>query len=132
AFVPDGTYTATLTFSDAAGNPGTAPSVQVVIDNTAPTVALSGPAAGAIVRQTISLQATAADTNLDHVEFFLDGADIGPGTFANGAWSVSVDTTALADGSHTWAATDLDLAGNTTSTATRSFVIDNTAPTVSP
>ena len=74
------------------------------MDNTAPAVALTGPADGALVRQTVSLQAAASDADLDHVEFFIDGADEGAGTLSGGAWSFALDTAALADGSHSWGA----------------------------
>ncbi|WP_246074269.1 ThuA domain-containing protein [Nonomuraea terrae] len=44
-YTDDGTYTATLTVSDPAGNTGTA-SVQITVGNTAPTVTLETPAEG--------------------------------------------------------------------------------------
>src|SRR5207253_2338603 len=85
----------------------------------------------AFVRQTITLQATASDTNLDHVEFFVDTVGKGAGTLSGGVWSVAFDTTTVSDGRHSSSATAFDKAGNSTATPTRSFTVDNPAPTVS-
>src|SRR5207249_2671975 len=122
----DGGHTWSATAIDAVGNATATAARSFTVDNTPPTVALTDPAAGAVLRHPGSLQATAVDINLDHVEFFLDGTDLGAGTLANGTWSFPINAAALADGAHAWSATAADGAGNTT-TASRAFVVDRVA-----
>src|SRR5262249_27032619 len=89
-------------------------------DTTPPSVSLTSPANNATVTGTaVSLAATAsANVGVTSVQFKLDGANLGsPVTTA--PYSLSWDSTAAANGTHTISAVASDAAGNTaTSSAT--------------
>jgi hypothetical protein len=132
----DGLYDVRATATDVGGNTGT--DVKTVrVDNTAPTAALTAPAAGATVGgPSIALAATAADA----------GAGVSGVTFqfraagSAGAWT-DVAGDAGAPYGATWNATgvpsgDYDLravaadgAGNTAASAAARVTVDSTAPT---
>ena len=78
---PPGTYFYRVTAEDAAGNVG-APSNEAVAtvtsDTTAPTVAVTAPAAGATVSGTVTVTASASDNvGVTSVQFTLDGVALG-------------------------------------------------------
>src|SRR5262249_58984312 len=54
----NGTHTLTATATDAAGNATTSSAVSVIVDNTAPAVSLTRPAAGPNVPRTGTVTAT--------------------------------------------------------------------------
>ncbi|HSC26650.1 MAG TPA: Ig-like domain-containing protein, partial [Vicinamibacterales bacterium] len=121
--IPDGSHTLTAVARDAAGNRTTSAAVTVNVSNrpapdaTPPTVSITSPANGATVSGTIAVDASASDNvGVVGVEFFIDGVRRGEDTTA--PYSIALDTTAIADGSHTLTAVARDAAGNrTTSTA---------------
>src|SRR5205807_1641331 len=104
-------------------------------DTTAPTVSISAPADGQTVSGTISLQASAADNvGVTKVSYYVDGAF--KGSAAAAPYSLSLDTSALANGSHYVQAVANDAAGNVGASAAVSFTVNNvvadsTPPTVS-
>jgi hypothetical protein len=114
--LPDGTHTITARALDAQGNAGTA-KVTVTVDNvpndtTAPKISIATPADGATAQKTITVGGTASDdVSLAAVSVALDGASVPVSGTVN--WSTSLDTTTLADGSHTIVATAKDATGNT-------------------
>jgi Bacterial Ig domain/Calcineurin-like phosphoesterase len=126
--VPDGSHTVTAVARDAAGNTGSA-SVQVTVDNTAPTTTITSPAAGP-VSGTVSVQADAADpggSGIASVRFELDGAPFGsPDTST--PYSTTWDTTSASTGAHTLQTIATDRAGNTTSSEPVTVTVDNTPP----
>ena len=75
---------------------------------------MTAPAAGATVRGTVAVTATATDdVGVAGVQFRLDGADLGAED-TSAPYSVNWDTTAAAAGAHTLSAIARDAAGNTT------------------
>jgi hypothetical protein len=101
-----------------------------VVDTTPPVLALTAPAAGAVLTGGVPVLATAGDdTAVDRVEFRIDGVlrwteryvPYRMGT--TGIW----DTTAEANGSHTVEARAYDAAGNR-SVATVTVTVMNLAP----
>jgi subtilisin family serine protease len=116
---------------DAVGNVGTSSSVSVTVDRTAPTAALTAPAAGATLSGTVAVSGTATDAGgIAKVEFY-DGATL-LGTDTSSPYSVNWDTTAATIGSHSLTLKAYDTAGNTTTTSARSVTVkDQVAPTVS-
>jgi hypothetical protein len=125
----EGAYTLRANAYDTAGNLASSAGVEVIVDNTAPTTALSAPEQSARVRGTVQVSATASDNRaLSKVEFYAGGTLIGTDTTA--PYAASWDTTSLADGSAALTSRAYDLAGNATSSAVRSVIVDNTAPTV--
>jgi hypothetical protein len=102
-------------------------SAATVPDTTPPTVSLTAPADGAIVRGTVRLAATASDdTSVRQVEFRVNGNTVGfdPYPPHESDWI----STTLADGPATVTATASDPAGNSTTTAPRAVIVDNHLP----
>ncbi|MBI1942036.1 MAG: hypothetical protein HYS35_00095 [Betaproteobacteria bacterium] len=98
----------------------TATPVSVTIpapDTTPPSVSISSPSSGSTVSGTISVTASAADNvGVAGVQFKVDGVNHGAEDTTPG-YSVSVNTTTLANGSHTLSAVARDAAGNVRASA---------------
>jgi Big-like domain-containing protein/cellulase (glycosyl hydrolase family 5) len=124
-YYADGTPKSSLAaFQDAAAaaRAGTLTSCP---DATAPTVALTAPANGAVVRGQVTLSATAGDdVGVGKVVYLVNGAAVAtkyvPG--ASATWSSG------ASGTYTLAAQATDAAGNTTTSAPVTITVDNTPP----
>lgn len=104
------------------------------LDSTAPTVAITAPANGAMVSGAVTINASASDAiGVDRVEFLLDGnllaSDSSP------PYSAGWNTAAAANGAHALQARAFDTAGNSSSSATVNVTVsggvaDTTPPTV--
>jgi len=118
---------------DAAGNTGV-DVVEVTIDRTNPTGALTAPADGAFVTATVAVTSDSADggSGVDSAGFERRPAGGGAWTpidsDATAPYSVGWDTTALADGDYDLRAVTTDEAGNTFTSAARTVTVDNSAP----
>ena len=130
ATVTNGAHALTAVARDAAGNTTTSGAITVTVDNSAPTVALTAPSAGAALKGTTTVTASAADNvGVAGVRFFVDGAAIGAeDTVA--PYSATWNTTTVANGSHTLTAVARDGVGNTTTSSGITVTVDNSAPTV--
>jgi Bacterial Ig domain/GDSL-like Lipase/Acylhydrolase len=83
-------------------------------DTVAPTVSITSPASGAMVSGSVVVAATAADDRgVAGIRFKVDGANLGTED-TNAPYSVTWNTTTLANGPHVLTATARDAAGNTT------------------
>lgn len=110
-------------------------STTVLYDLTAPTVGFDSPTASQLVRGTLHVVVDAEDLfangtpgcGVDTVALTLDS--VACGTLTEAPYELDLDTTGLADGSHTLTATATDGVGNVRTTSVV-FVVDNTAPTV--
>ena len=106
-------------------------------DTTAPAVALTIPAAGAIVSNTVTLTASASDntggSGIATVSFLVDGVAVGSVT--NSPYTLAWNSGTVTNGSHTIVARVQDLAGNQASNSVnvsvQNIVADTTPPTVS-
>src|SRR5204863_494655 len=134
--VANGSHSLTAVARDSAGNQTTSNAVTVTVSNadtTPPTVAITSPANGATVSNTITVTATASDNvAVAGVQFMVDGVNLGAEDRAS-PYSVSWNTTTVANGSHSLTAVARDSAGNqTTSNAVTVTVsnADTTPPTV--
>jgi hypothetical protein len=97
-------------------------------DTTAPTVSISAPTAGATVSGPVSVAANASDNvGVSGVQFKLDGANLGTEDVTS-PYSVSWDTTAVANGSHTLTAVARDAAGNSATSVAVSVTVSNVIP----
>ncbi len=135
----DGTYTATATAADNAGNVQSAvTSATFTIDNAAPTVTLAAPSNGAITTNNLPTLSGAAgtasgDQSAITVKIYSGSTTTGTlvrtltTTAVSGAWSVT-PTTALGDGQYTAQASQRDAAGNTGTSTANTFTVDTTAP----
>ena len=129
----NGQHTLTAVARDAAGNTTTSNPVTVTVNNAAPdttppTVTITAPANGVTVKGTVTISASASDNvGVVGVRFFGDGAALGAED-TSAPYSISVDTTASSDGSHTLTAVARDAAGNQTTSAPVTVTVSNNAP----
>jgi hypothetical protein len=101
---------------DAAGNVTTSAAVSVVVDNQVPAASVSGPSTGGTVMGTVAVTAAASDNRgVTRVEFYVDGNLLG--VDETSPFTVSWDTTAVPNGSHTLTVKAWDAAGNVTTSA---------------
>ncbi len=131
----NGAHTIAATAMDTAGNSTLSANVTITVNNAIPpSVSISAPANGATVSGTVTLTAAAASQlGIASVQFLLDGAGLGQ-PITTAPYSYQLNTTTLANGAHTIAATANDTAGNSATSAAVTFTVSNTAvapPTVS-
>jgi predicted phage tail protein len=127
-----GTYYYRVAAEDAAGNvsaPSNETSATVVGDTTPPTVSVTAPTGGSTVSAVVAVTANASDNgSVANVQFKLDGNNLGsPDT--SSPYGVSWDTGTATNAQHTLTAVATDAAGNTTTSATVTVTVSNTAPT---
>ncbi len=124
-------HTLTAIARDTSNNKTTSSPVGITVDNLAPSVSITAPAAGATVSGAITVSANASDNvAVAGVQFQADGANIGA-EVASSPYSVSFDTTTVADGAHSLTAVARDQAGNrTTSTAVNIMVSNSGDPSL--
>ena len=95
-------------------------------DTTPPTVAVTAPAAGDQVSDTVNLTANASDSaGVAGVQFFVDGVATGPED-QTAPYSVPWDTHLGSNGSHTITAQARDVSGNSTLSAPVAVSVANT------
>jgi hypothetical protein len=128
----DGSHVLTAVARDTAGNTTTSAGITVTVDNNGPSVSVTAPAAGAVVRgNNVTVSGTASDdVAVAGVQFKLDGANLG-GEDTSAPYSISWDSTGASDGSHVLTAVARDTAGNTTTSAGITVTVDNTQPVIS-
>ena len=107
-------------------------------DPTPPAATPSLPAAGALVQGTQELRATAYDSRgIASVVLRVDGTPVAtvtspatgdPFTLPGGEYATNVDTTTLAEGSHSFDVVATDTSGVATTSSAHSFIVDNTVP----
>lgn len=135
-----GPYTLVATAVDTAGNAGSAANIAVTVDNDNPAaVAMTAPSNGSTVSgSNVTVSATASDnvdgSGIDRVQFRLDCPGVNCGdlssdnTASNSTYSISWNTSTLADGVHTLSAVAYDKAGNSLSSSNISVTVTNTPP----
>ena len=139
ATLANGCYQYTLTGTNNAGTVATATSAIVKVDTSAPSGGITSPSAGTI-SGTVSLASTSAADSVSGVASVAyyacnttcsgspPGANwtlLGTGT-SGSPWSVSWDTTTMANGSYTLKAVISDNAGNTAVTTGIAVTVSNT------
>ncbi len=124
----NGPHTLTAVARDAAGNPTTSSAVAVTVDNSAPTVSLTAPTAGATVSGTVTVSATASDNvGVVGVQFRLDGVNLGAEDTTS-PYSIAWNTTTTSNGPHSLTAVARDAAGNPTTSSAVAVTVNNTTP----
>ena len=118
-----GNHTLKAVARDAAGNTSEV-LVTIVVDKTAPTVAITKPTSGQTLTGTFLVESTATDSvSVAGVKWQIDDTDFGAeDTIA--PYTLSIDTTKWANGAHTLKAIARDNAGNQAN-VTVSFSINN-------
>jgi hypothetical protein len=100
-------------------------------DTTAPTVAVSAPAAGASLAGAVTLSAAATDNvGVQSVQLRVDGVNVGAADTSS-PYSTSWNTATAANGTHTLSAVARDAAGNTRTSSNVTVTVDNSLPNVS-
>jgi hypothetical protein len=127
--VANGSRSLTAVARDAAGNITTSTAVPVTVDNfvdvTPPTVAITAPAGGSSVQNTVTVTATASDdVGVVSVQFTANGANIG-GLDTAPPYAANWNTTAVANGTYTLSAVARDAANNSTISAPVSVTVNN-------
>jgi subtilisin family serine protease len=93
-----------------------------------PTVSITSPTEGATLSGTATLTASASDdVGVAQVAFYHGSTLIGTDTSSSGGWSVSWNTTAVADGAYALTARATDTAGQTTTSAPVSVTVANSS-----
>ena len=127
-----GSHTIQVKATDPSGNVGSsAVSTVNVTDQTAPTVSITAPTSSSLLRGTVAINATAADTggtSVTKVEFYVDG--VLKGTSATAPYTNNWDTTTSTNATHSLSAKAYDGAtpANVTTSTTVSVTVDNSAP----
>jgi hypothetical protein len=124
----DGARSLYVRVFDNANNFLESSTVAITVDNTNPSAAtVTAPTAGAYVRGTIWINATATDAiGIKNVTFYYDTA-IPIGMDATSPYAVQWNT-AIGDGAHTLYVRVFDYANNYLDSATVAITVDNTAP----
>ena len=117
----------TATALDTETQAASSSAVNVIVDNTAPVIAISGPAGGSTESDTITVTASANDATSDviQVEFFANSNSIGVDTNASDGWSVPWDTTNVTNGTYDLTAQATDTAENSSTATAVQITVDN-------
>jgi hypothetical protein len=135
----DGTHTVQVEHSDSLGHVTLSVPVSFSVDAAAPAVSLTTPADGAVLATATptlgGVAGTAAgDASIVSVDVYSGSSASGTPVqtlavpVSGGTWSAA--TAALADGTYTARAQQLDSAGNSGLSGTRTFTVDTAAPSV--
>jgi len=112
---------------DAVGNAGASAPVNVTFDNdfTGPTVALTAPAEGATLSETLTLSATASDdrASVSKVEFYVGTTRVGTVTAA--PYTYSYNSRLLTNGAKVITAKAYDTWNNVSTSAPVNVTLDN-------
>src|SRR5206468_2923797 len=132
-----GTYTARAEQSDDAGNVGLSSASTFNVDVTPPAVSLDSPASGTLTNSRTPALSGAAGTAAGDASTVTARIYAGPAASgtpiqtlnagrSGGSWSAT--PAALADGTYTARAEQIDAAGNTGQSQPRTFTVDATPP----
>src|SRR3989338_797025 len=134
----DNTYTYKVWVNDTAGNIAASATRTVTLDTVNPSVlanntAYPGTQTAATNGQTVTLNATVSDTNLDKIT--VNAGDLGCSTalamsLSNSVYTATCQLASATSGTKSLTVTANDTAGNVNNTITLSVVVDATAPTV--
>jgi hypothetical protein len=133
--VTDGVYDVRVLATDNAGNTLASAIQTRTLDNNGPTVALTAPSAGATVRGTVNVTATATDISgvaSVAVQYRLAGAAIWTTlcTDVSSPYSCALNTTTLTSGSsYEIRLVGTDTLAKTTTTTPVTVTVDNVGPT---
>jgi hypothetical protein len=110
---PDGVYSFRVVAVDKLGTSAQAEITNVLLDNTAPSVVLSGIQPGALLSARTNLSISASDANgVRDVRAYLDGSASPFITQSGGTATASLDPERMTDGDHTVVVRASDPAGN--------------------
>jgi len=125
-------YFAVTAYNLSLGESGLSNEVsKAIADVTSPTISLTAPVTGVTASGTVMVSASATDNvGVVGVQFKLDGVNLGAEDTTN-TYSISWNSTLVANGTHTLTAVARDAAGNlTTSAPVSATVANDTIPPV--
>lgn len=123
---PSGSHTLHARATDTSGNVGIASLSVSLANNAAPSISFTVPTSGAAVSGVVAVSGVAADdASVAKVEVGVDGGIFRPAQGTT-AWTYSLDSSALTNGSHVLTARATDGAGRT-ATSTISVSVSNLA-----
>jgi glucose/arabinose dehydrogenase len=128
---PGKSYTYTVRARDAAanfsGDSAPASTTTLPSDTTLPTATVTSPTGSATVSGTITISANASDNaGVAGVTFLVDNVAVGGGEDTTSPYSVSWDSSTVANGVHTITARARDTSGNTGDSLPVSVTVSNT------
>ncbi len=124
--IADGNHNWSVLVYDTVGNSNQSTTRSFTIDTIAPSLSITSPSISANLSvSTISILGTASDTNSDTI--IINNSIFGSNVGSYTSWNFTNST--IAEGTYSVLITANDTAGNT-QTATRTFTIDRTNPTV--
>ncbi|MCK1597287.1 LamG-like jellyroll fold domain-containing protein [Bradyrhizobium sp. 164] len=128
---PGTSYTYTVRARDAASNlsgqSAPASATTLTPDTTLPTATITAPTGSATVSGTITISANASDNvGVAGVTFLVDNVAVGGGEDTTSPYSISWDSSTLANGVHTITARARDNSGNTGVSLPVSITVSNT------
>lgn len=128
-----GTHIFYVTATDTAGNTSSVATVNWNIDLTAPTVAITTPASNGsvVLNSNLSSYTVSGTCSENGLNVSLAGSLSATATCSGGSWTTNLNLSGLSDGTLSLTASQTDAAGNTTSTAARTFIKDNLSPAIS-
>ncbi len=133
-----GSYTTRAMAYDAAGNTTTSSSVNFTIptppDTTAPTVALSAPAAGSTISGSAAVANATANDNvgITKLDFLIDGVVVTTSGSTTSPYAGTINTTTLSNGTHQLSAKAYDAASNVGTSANVAITVSNIVPDTTP
>jgi hypothetical protein len=125
---PPGYYM--LFLVNSSGVPSVAAMVHIdaPVDTTPPTVSMTAPVAGATVSGPVTLSANASDNiAVASVQFQVDGTAVGA-PITQAPYTMSWDSTTVANGSHSISAVATDTGGNTATATPVTITTNNPIP----
>lgn len=128
---PGTTYSYTVRAVDAAANPSgqsaPASTTTLVPDTVPPSASITAPTGASPLSGTVTISAAASDNiGVGGVTFLVDNVAIGGGEDKTAPYSVSWDTTTVANGTHTIVARARDTSNNTTDSTPVTVTVSNT------
>lgn len=128
----EGSHTFSVKATDTAGNVSTVQSYTWTLDVTSPAVTIATPSSNGTVVQATSLSSypVSGSCSENGISVVISGAASLSVPCSGGAWSTTINIAALSDGTLSLVATQTDPAGNSTSTAARTFIKDTVAPVI--
>lgn len=125
--LPDGTYVLRAIATDAAGNEGVSPNINIQVDNsnqsdfTPPTVSIISPTQNATVTGTLTIQVNAQDNvGVSMVSFYLNGGTL-IGQDSSPPYQINWDSKTVVSGRHTIEAWATDSSANFASSTPVTF-----------
>lgn len=133
--VTSGIYVATINVTDASGRSAAKITRSVSIDTGVPTVSITTPSSSGYISDSIVVVrglSNDAESSVKSIQYVYDNASPVESDWQSidGAANWRVDLPSLSAGSHTLKVRAVDLAGNVSSTADRTFMVDREDPTL--